>query len=133
MSDTSSTMSAKLATLFPDLEPDATVSTPPSRRRSLRAVAAIALVILALIVAALSGAFQSSGSGYRTAVASTQNVDAALSGVATIEPTLQATVAFPSSGTVASVGVKIGDKVSAGQTLAQLDTQSLQQTQVLVN
>lgn len=128
MSETSSTMSAKLATLFPDLEPVATVSAPPSRRPSLRMVAAIALVILALIVAALSGAFRSSGSGYRTTAASTQNVDAALSGVATIEPTLQATVAFPSSGTVASVGVKIGDKVNAGQTLAQLDTQSLQQT-----
>ena len=128
MSDPSSTMSAKLATLFPDLEPVATVSAPPSRRPSLRAVAAVAIVILALVVAALSGAFQSSGSGYRTAVASTQNVNAALSGVATIEPTLQATVAFPMAGTVGSVGVKIGDKVGAGQTLAQLETQSLQQT-----
>jgi RND family efflux transporter MFP subunit len=128
MSDTSSTMSSKLATLFPDLEPVATVSTPASRRPSLRAVVAVAFVILALIVAVLAGAFQSSGSGYRTAVASTQNVDAALSGVATIEPTLQATVAFPMAGTVGTVGVKIGDKVSAGQTLAQLDTQSLQQT-----
>ncbi len=129
MSDTTpSTLSAKLATLFPDLEPVATVSAPPSRRPSLRAVAAIVFVILALIVAILSGAFESSGSGYRTAPASTQNVDAALSGVATIEPTLQATVAFPMAGTVASVGVKIGDKVSAGETLAQIDTQSLQQT-----
>jgi HlyD family secretion protein len=129
MSDTtSSTLSAKLTTLFPDLEPVATVSAPPSRRPSLRAVAAVALVVLALIVAALAGAFESSGSGYRTAVASTQNVDAALSGVATIEPTLQATVAFPMAGTVSTVGVKVGDKVSAGQTLAQIDTQSLQQT-----
>jgi multidrug efflux pump subunit AcrA (membrane-fusion protein) len=125
---TSSTLSAKLATLFPDLEPVATVSAPPSRRPPLRVVAAVVFVILALVVALLSGAFQSSGSGYRTAVASTQNVDAALSGVATIEPTLQATVAFPMAGTVASVGVQVGDKVTAGETVAELDTQSLQQT-----
>jgi len=129
MSDsTSSTMSARLATIFPDLDPVAAETTPPARRPSLRALGALAFVIVVVIGAILGGAFDSSGSGYRTAAASTQNVDAALSGVATIEPTLEATIAFPMTGTVASVGVKIGDKVSAGQALAQLDTQSLTQT-----
>ncbi|HEV2309762.1 MAG TPA: HlyD family efflux transporter periplasmic adaptor subunit [Acidimicrobiia bacterium] len=129
MSDaTSSSVSARLAALFPDAEPVATVTSPPSRRPSVRMLAIVGFVIVALVVAIASGVFNSSGSGYRTAAASTQNVDAALSGVATIEPTLQATVAFPSSGTVATVGVKVGDKVTAGQTLAQLQTQSLQQT-----
>ena len=128
MSDSNSTMSARLASVFPDLEPVATVTESPSRRKSIGAFAAVAFVILVVVVALVSGVFGSSGSGYRTAAASTQNVNAALGGVATIEPTLEATIAFPMSGTVASVGVKPGDKVSAGQTLAQLETQSLTQT-----
>ena len=131
MSDTTSTMSARLATLFPDLEPrrhGERASEPPTVTSAC--LGGVALVYLALIlVAVLGGAFGSvRGGRHRTAVASTQNVNAALSGVATIEPTLEATVAFPMSGTVASVGVKVGDKVSAGQTLAQLETQSLTQT-----
>lgn len=125
---TSSTMTSRLATVFPELDPVATPTTEPSRRPSLRALIAGAIVVVIAIVAALSGVFASSGSDYRTVVASTQNVNAALSGVATIEPQLEATMAFPTSGTVASVSVQIGDKVSAGQTLAQLDTQSLAQT-----
>ena len=125
---TSSTMASRLATVFPELDPVATVTTPPSRRPPVRALAAGAIVVVIVIVATLSGAFASSGSDYRTVVASTQNVNAALSGVATIEPQLEATIAFPTAGTVASVSVKVGDTVSAGQTLAQLDTQSLAQT-----
>jgi len=125
---TSSTMTSRLATVFPELDPVATPTTEPSRRPSVRALIAGAIVVVIAIVAALSGAFASSGSDYRTVVASTQNVNAALSGVATIEPQLEATMAFPTSGTVASVSVQIGDKVSAGQTLAQLDPQSLAQT-----
>ena len=49
------------------------------------------------------------------------DVDAVLNGVATIEPVSQATVAFPVSGTVASVDVEVGDRVAVGQTLATLD------------
>ncbi len=125
---TSSAMATKLATVFPELDPVATVTPEPSRRPRVRALAAGAIVVVIAIVATLSGVFSSSSSDYRTAVASTQNVNAALSGVATIEPQLEATVAFPASGTVTSVNVKVGDTVSAGQTLAQLDTQSLTQT-----
>ena len=125
---TSSTMASRLATVFPELDPVATPTEEPSRRPQLRALVAGAVVVVIVIVAALSGVFASSGSDFRTVVASTQNVNAALSGVATIEPQLEATMAFPAAGTVASVNVSIGDKVSAGQTLAQLDTQSLSQT-----
>ena len=125
---TSSTMASRLAEVFPELDAVATVTTEPSRRPPVRALAAGAIVVVIAIVAALSGAFASSSSDYRTVVASTQNVNAALSSVATIEPQLEATMAFPTSGTVTSVPVKVGDTVSAGQTLAQLDTQSLAQT-----
>ena len=125
---TSSTITSRLATVLPDLDPVATVTTEPSRRPPVRALAAGAIVVVIAIVAALSGVFASSGSDYRTVVASTQNVNAALSGVATIEPQLEATIAFPAAGTVTSVSVQIGDKVSAGQTVAQLDPQSLAQT-----
>jgi len=124
----SSTFASRLAEVFPELDPVATVTEAPSRRPRVRALAAGAIVVVIVIVAALSGAFASSGSDYRTAVASTQNVNAALSSVATIEPQLEATIAFPAAGTVTSVSVKVGDTVTAGQTLAQLDTQSLAQT-----
>ena len=50
-----------------------------------------------------------------------------LNGVGTIEPVAQATVAFPASGTVASVAVKPGDNVTAGTELASLDQASLEQ------
>ncbi|HEY6428732.1 MAG TPA: biotin/lipoyl-binding protein, partial [Acidimicrobiales bacterium] len=125
---TSSTMASRLAEVLPELDPVATVTEAPSRRPRVRALATGAIVVVIAIVAALSGVFASSGSDYRTVAASTQNVNAALSGVATIEPQLEATMAFPAAGTVASVSVKVGDTVSAGQTLAQLDTQSLAQT-----
>ena len=54
-------------------------------------------------------------------------MDAELTGVATIEPTSQATVGFPASGTVTSVNVQVGDEVAAGDMLAQLDTAALEQ------
>ncbi len=73
-------------------------------------------------------AFGSEGNQYRTATAATRDVDAIQSGAATIEPVSQATVAFPVSGTVASVAVKVGDTVTVGTTLASLDPQTLTET-----
>jgi HlyD family secretion protein len=63
---------------------------------------------------------------YRTAVAAQRDVDATLHGVATIEPVAQAAVAFPVSGTVATVAVTPGTTVTGGQPLATLDTASLE-------
>ncbi len=116
---------ARLAALFP--EPDSIDAHPNRRRRRTAAIACV--VVVALLVAALgiSAAFGSSGSEYRTAVAGPQQVDSVLTGVATIEPVAQAAVAFPVSGTVASVNVKVGDPVTAGGVLASLDAQSLEQ------
>ena len=65
--------------------------------------------------------------GYRTAVVAEHAVDQILTGVATVQPVAQATVAFPSSGTVATVAVKPGDAVTTGAELASLDPTTLQQ------
>ena len=112
------------STLFPD--PSA--AKQPwwrRRRRALAAVVVIALVASSLVAAR---AFGAADAGYRTATVATRDVDARLNGVATIEPVSQASVAFPTAGTVDSVNVKVGDSVSIGQPLATLDPEALNQT-----
>ena len=97
------------------------------RRRG--ALAGAAAVIVAVLVGAFAtGAVGSSGPSYRTAVVEERAVGAELTGVATIEPVAQAQVGFPTSGTVASVSVQVGDDVAAGDVLAQLDTKELEQS-----
>jgi multidrug efflux pump subunit AcrA (membrane-fusion protein) len=128
MADPSRLTSAdrRLAALFPD--ETVAVAGPWWRRRS--GVAVILGVVVALIVGGVvaASAFGSPGDNYRTASAATENVDAMLTGVATIEPVAQASVAFPVSGTVASVNVQIGQAVGAGGSLASLDTRALERT-----
>lgn len=111
----------RLSTLFPD--PDA----PPvpwwrRRRRAIAAAVVVALVASGLLAATAFGADNTS---YRTATVGKHDVDSLLNGVATIEPVSQASVAFPASGTVATVNVKVGDSVTIGQALASLDPESL--------
>jgi multidrug efflux pump subunit AcrA (membrane-fusion protein) len=90
---------------------------------------AIAIVVAVLVsVFVANRAFATGGSHYRSATVTARSIDATLTGVATIEPTSQASVAFPVSGTVASVGVKVGDPVTVGETVATLDGKSLQAT-----
>ena len=72
-------------------------------------------------------ASSSSSARYRTAPVSSRQTQQTLNGVGTIEPVAQATVAFPTSGTIASVAVKPGDNVTAGTELASLDQASLEQ------
>ena len=111
----------RLATLFPD--PNAAVPHAPWWR-TRRFAAAVAVVLVASVVLA-ARAFGSSGPAFETAVVGRRSVDAALTGTATVEPVSQATVAFPISGTVASVNVNVGDTVAVGQPLASLDPASL--------
>jgi multidrug efflux pump subunit AcrA (membrane-fusion protein) len=116
----------RLAALFPD-DSTPTTAAPWWRRRRTAIAAAVVVALVATGVAAAS-AFGSSGDSYRTATVATRDVDAVQTGVATIEPVAQATVAFPVSGTVASVNVQVGQPVEASGTLASLDTQALTQT-----
>ncbi len=116
-------MSSPATSLFPD---EITSGAYRRRRRIRRTVtAAVVLVLLAgggLAVAQTTG---SKPTVYRLATASQQAVTATLEGVATIQPVVQADVAFPNSGTVTTVDVAVGDTVTTGQQLAQLDTADL--------
>jgi multidrug efflux pump subunit AcrA (membrane-fusion protein) len=115
----------RLAGLFPD---PSTPSAPWWGRRSRITVAVVIVVVLIASTALAARAFGSDSPQYVTATVGQHNVNALLSGVATIEPVSQATVAFPVAGTVSAVDVALGDSVVIGQTLASLDTQSLTDT-----
>lgn len=90
----------------------------------------IALIAGALVVAGGGTAvWASSGStvaGYRTAAAGSGVVTATLDETGTIQPISRATVSFPGSGQVSAVSVQMGQHVTTGQTLAQLDTTALE-------
>jgi HlyD family secretion protein len=108
---------------------DASTSRSHRRRRRLRRAAfglGVVVVVAAgagMTVAAMSGR---EAAGFRTATVTTRDIDARLAAVATIEPVSQAAVTFPVAGTVATVDVTDGAQVTAGQTLASLDTTVLQ-------
>ena len=87
------------------------------------------LAIVAVVIAVVATrAVASGGPSYQSATIEDRAVGAVLEGVATLEPVSQAAIAFPTSGTVASVSVKVGDHVTAGETVAALDTTSLEQS-----
>ena len=115
----------RLAALFPD--ESAPTTAAPWWRRPRTAIVLAVVVALVVTSLAAANAFGSSGDRYRTATVATRSVDSVWHGVATIEPVAQATVAFPVSGTVASVNVQVGQPVEASGTLASLDTQALTQ------
>jgi len=62
---------------------------------------------------------------YVTAAAGSHSVMATLQATGTTEPSSAATVSFAVTGTVATVPVTMGQKVTAGEVLATLDTTSL--------
>ena len=98
-------------------------STSRRRRWTIAATIVGLVTVVGLIASSVAGGSQ--GQGFRTARAEVRSVDAELSSVATIEPVSQAAVAFPASGTVATVDVAAGDDVSLGQALGSLDTAQL--------
>jgi multidrug efflux pump subunit AcrA (membrane-fusion protein) len=83
-----------------------------------------ALSVAGAVVAGGAGtayaAMSSPGPAYRLATATSADVTAALHVVGTLTPVRQADVAFPVDGTVASVAVRPGQHVTAGQTLGSL-------------
>jgi HlyD family secretion protein len=94
--------------------------------RTRTIVLTIVVVVVVGGIATAAIAFTASGShAYRTATAITGSVTRELPGTGTIEPVSQATVAFPISGTVKTVDVKLGEAVATGTTLATLETTSL--------
>jgi multidrug efflux pump subunit AcrA (membrane-fusion protein) len=105
------------APLFPD------GPTPRRRRRSRLLVAVVVVALAAAAWAGIAGAERPVA--LRTATAGVHDVAATLHGVATLEPVVQAAVAFPADGTVAAVDVAVGDEVAVGDPLASLDPDEL--------
>ncbi|MBS1847367.1 MAG: biotin/lipoyl-binding protein, partial [Actinobacteria bacterium] len=95
------------------------------RRKIMIGMVGIAVVAL---VAAVAVTARGDTPRWRTALVGRHDVITSLSGVGTVEAVSQAAVAFPISGTVASVDVTEGQSVGVGQTLASLATTSLQQS-----
>src|SRR4051812_4872078 len=98
------------------------------RKRSVRILmrCVIAALAVGLITTGALAATASHPSTYRTATVANAAVSETLEETGTIQPVAQATVAFPTSGMVTTVSVAVGDTVATGQTLAKLDTTSLQ-------
>src|SRR5262245_12705576 len=55
------------------------------------------------------------------------NVRSLVSGTGTVVPAAQQNLSFSQSGQLTEIDVKVGDQVTAGQTLAKIDTTQLQQ------
>jgi len=96
-----------------------------SRRVAASGLAVAAALVLAAGVVVVAQRGSSAEAGYRTATVASRPVDQTLERVGTIEPVAQASVSFPVPGTVASVDVAVGDRVTVGQHLGRLDTTSL--------
>jgi trimeric autotransporter adhesin len=110
----------------PNNELDDDTAPPKNRARKIIAIVVIVAVIAIGATAAMA-LTKSSPHTYRTATVTTGAVTKTLNSSGILQPIAQATVAFPIAGTVKTVNVHVGSQVSVGQTLASLDTTSLQQ------
>ncbi len=87
------------------------------------------VLLVVIVVAAVAVAWlltRPSGPAYRTAAVATGDAVATLSEVGTITPVQQSDLTFTVGGKVGTVDVTVGQQVAAGQTVATLDTTSLQ-------
>ena len=102
----------------------------PDRKVGGKRLSWITWLISALVALAIAATVWltagSSGPAYRLATVTTGSPVQTLDSVGTLTPENQANLNFSTSGTVAGLGVTVGQAVTAGQTLASLDTTSLQ-------
>src|ERR1700712_1718873 len=108
-------------------EPGPAVLARKRRRQRRRTLIAV-IVVVGLAVIGGGIAFASSGSkaaAYRTAIAGLGSVDQTTTAAGTVAYVKKATAAFPTAGTVSTVGVEVGQVVRAGQTIATLDPTDL--------
>jgi HlyD family secretion protein len=102
---------------------------PARRGTSVRRKAIVVGIALGVTVCAgvgISAAFASSAPGLVTSTANVETVNHTLSTDGMLEPVNDADAEFQVSGTVSGVDVKVGEKIAAGETLATLDTTSLE-------
>lgn len=92
-----------------------------------RSVAAAVVVVAAAAGVAVALTTGTAATGYRTAVVGDAPVTKTVTVTGTVEPVHRVTLAFGVSGTVATVAVHVGERVTAGQTLATLQATSLAQ------
>ncbi len=91
-----------------------------------RAWVSVAFVVVALATGISAWALTaSSGPTYRTAGARLASVSQTLDTSGTVTAASQASLSFQVAGQVASVAVSLGEKVTAGQVVATLDTSAL--------
>jgi HlyD family secretion protein len=88
--------------------------------------AVIALVIIAALYINSRASSSSAATTVATSTVAPGSVVASVAGSGTVAAAQSLDLAFQSSGTVTQVSVKEGDSVTAGQTLAQLDTRDLE-------
>jgi len=100
---------------------------PVGRGRGAAIVGVVGIIVVGVVLAGRALADSSSQvASFRTATVKRATVSQTEQRSGTIEPIAQGTVAFPISGNVTSVAVQPGQSVTAGQTLATLDTSVLQ-------
>ncbi|CAI7980074.1 HlyD family secretion protein [Frankia sp. Hr75.2] len=98
----------------------------PRRPRKAVVGGVAALVLVGAGVGTGLAVTADDGPSYRLAAVTTSSVTQTLTSVGTLSTADTATLSFPVGGTVTGVPVQIGDQVSAGQVLANLDPTALQ-------
>lgn len=97
------------------------------RRRGRTIAIAVAATVATVAVAGGAVATITHGDDrWRTATATTADVDQTISATGTVASVSRSDVAFSTDGTVDGVEVAVGDTVTAGETLATLDADALQ-------
>jgi multidrug efflux pump subunit AcrA (membrane-fusion protein) len=111
----------------------ATKRTRKTLRRAAIGIAIVVVVAVGLLGYKAAAGSSTSANHYRTvtAAAGTVTQTIALSGI--VHHVTQDSVSFPTSGMVTAVHVKAGDTVTAGQVLASIDTQPLQNAVLAAN
>lgn len=102
-------------------------STRRRARRRTVALATAGAVVLCGVGGGVALALGGDGTGrYRTATAEIASVEQSVDAVGSVASATRRDASFSVAGTVATVDVAVGQQVAAGQTLATLDTASLQ-------
>ena len=119
--------SAHAPDLAPPPERPGPAARSPRRRRTWLAAGGLVLVVAVVgwLVWRGRAGQPATATTTTTVAASVQTLSQTVSATGTINPKVQSNLRFTSSGTVSAVGVKVGDPVSAGQTVASIDATDL--------